>query len=92
MKKIYCRSCKHSKYDRSRKTGRTFLRCELYEALGLRQTLPTNSREAEECLEYDPERIRNALTTRSTYTHTMKECGIPIEEENNGLLRDETLT
>lgn len=87
--KAYCSACKHSKYITA--NGKKQLYCRQREAWGQKPYLPTDATDAEECLDYDPENWRDALTDRSNYVHAMKKCGIPLSEEQNGLLSRETL-
>ena len=89
QKRTCCRTCKHSKYVVV--NFRKMLRCKQREAWGQKPYLPTDATDAEECLDYDPENWRDALTDRSNYVHAMKKCGIPLSEEQNGLLSRETL-
>ena len=59
-KRVFCSSCKHSRYVKHTDCAKA-LKCELDRALGIYETLPTDCRRAEDCLEYDPERAENAL-------------------------------
>ena len=88
-KRKYCSSCKHSKYVQA--NGIRKLLCKQREAFGQRPYVETDCTDAEECLDYDPERWRENLTTRSGYSHIMKKCGVPLEEEKKGVLAQETL-
>ena len=90
MKKKFCSTCRHSKYVVT--GGIRKLLCKQREAFGQRPYLATECTHAEECLDYDPENWRANLTTRNNYSHMMKKCQIPLEEEQNGVLAQETLT
>ena len=81
----YCSSCKHSKYEQDG-LGRRYLHCAQREAFGQKPRMPTDSRDAEECLDYVPERMRDALSTRHKYSQMMRDCGIPLSEEKGGVL------
>ena len=89
MKKgvMYCSSCRYSKYALDG-LGRLFLRCEQRVAFGLKGRLPTDCTDAEECLDYVPERMRDALSTRHKYSQMMRDCGIPLSEEKGGVLSE----
>ena len=89
-KKKYCSSCRHAKYVVT--AYKKKLLCKQREAFGLKPYMDVNATNAEDCLDYDPERWRDALTNRSGFSHMMKKCGIPLEEEKNGILAQETLT
>ena len=86
-KKIFCSSCKHCKYEQDG-FGRRFLHCYQREAFGQRARIPLDCRDAEECLEYAPEQWHNALSSRHQFTQRMRSCGIPLEEEEEGVLKD----
>ena len=86
----YCSTCRHSKYvldDKQRKR----LHCNQRQAFGQNPYIDTACTDAEVCLEYDPEHLRDALTTRKNYREAMSRAGIPIEEEADGILCDERL-
>ena len=89
MKKRYCSSCKHSKYVLA--NGIKKLLCKQRSAFGQNPYIDTVCTDAEVCLDYDPENWRSDLTTRSGYSHMMKKCNIPLEEEEKGILSSETL-
>ena len=89
MKHRYCSSCRHSKYVLANNIRK--LLCKQREAFGQKPYIDTDCTDAEECLDYDPENWRSNLTTRSGYSHMMKKCGIPLEEEEKGILSSETL-
>jgi len=80
----FCSSCSHSKYVLVK--GQKKLFCEQRLAFGMSGYMPADATDAEECLDFDPARRRDALTTRHAYQQAMKDCGIPLEDENNGLL------
>ena len=86
-KRTYCSSCKHSKYVLDG-NGQKRLYCELRRSWGQKPFLPTTCTQAEDCLEYVRERWRDSLTCRSSYKATMSKCGIPLDEEYDGLLAD----
>ena len=89
-KKLFCSSCRHSKYVVE--NGMRKLYCPQREAFGLRPYIATDCTDAEECLDFDPERWRESLTTRSAYLQAMSKCEIPLDEERTGLLSQEKLT
>jgi hypothetical protein len=86
----YCSSCRHSKYVFT--GGQRKLYCKQREAFGLSPYIPTSCTNAQTCLDFDPENWRTNLNTRSNYSHMMKKCNIPLEEEENGILAQEKLT
>ena len=86
-KRTYCSSCKHSKYVQDG-FGRQYLRCYQREAFGQRSRIPKDCTDAEECLDYDPERWRDSLTSRSGYKTAMSKMGISMAEADQGLLAD----
>ena len=86
-KRVYCSSCKHSKYEQDG-FGRQYLRCYQREAFGQRSRIPKDCTDAEECLDYDPERWRDSLSSRHQYSQRMRDCGISLEEEKGGVLKD----
>ena len=86
----YCSSCKHSKYEQDG-AGRRFLHCYQREALGMKTRIPTDCTDAEECLDYAPERRKDALSSRHQYSQIMRTCGIPLSEEKGGVLAHEHL-
>ena len=88
-KKQYCSRCRHSKYVL--KNGIKKLLCRQRVAFGQKPYIDTDCTDAEECLDYDPENLRSALTTRKNYREAMSRAGIPLEEEADGILRDERL-
>ena len=86
-KKVYCSSCRHSKYVQDpQKLKRLY--CELRRSFGQSPFLPKDSRAAEDCLEYAPERLRDSLTTRESYLTSMRKCKVPLSEEKGGVLKD----
>ena len=85
-KNIFCSACNHSRYVVT--AGKKKLYCMQREALGISPYLPTNATDARECLDFDPENRMNNLTTRNQYTHSLRKCQIPLEEEKFGLLAD----
>ena len=89
MKKKFCSSCRHSKYVVA--NGIRKLYCPQREAFGMRPYIPTDCTDAEECLDFDPERWRNALTTRPAYLQAMTKCEIPLSEESQVVLANEHL-
>ena len=80
----YCSSCRHSKYVVTNNQKR--LHCKQREAFGVKPYMDVQATNAEDCLDYYPERIRDALTTRSAFLQAMKKCDIPLSEEQNGIL------
>ena len=90
MKKKYCSTCRHSKYVLANNIRR--LLCRQREAFGQNPYIDTDCTDAEVCLDYDPERLQAALTTRPAYLQAMTKCGIPLSEERQGLLAKEKLT
>ena len=90
MKKKYCSTCRHSKYVLANNIRR--LLCRQREAFGQKPYIDTDCTDAEVCLDYDPEHLRAALTTRPAYLQAMTKCGIPLSEERQGLLAKEKLT
>ena len=90
MKHRYCSSCRHSKY--MLKNGIKKLLCRQRVAFGQKPYIDTDCTDAEECLDFDPERMKDNLNSRINYLHAMKECKIPLSEEKNGVLVQETLT
>ena len=87
---LYCSQCKFSKYVTIRDQKKLF--CQQREAFGQTPYLPTDCTNAETCLEFQPERWRENLTTRSDYISKMKKCKIPLFAESLGRLRREKLT
>ena len=83
-RKNYCRKCKHSKYVMRKGVKQLF--CEQRLAFGMSGYMPADATDAEECLDYDPEYWRDALTSRHAYQQAMKDCGIPLEDEKEGIL------
>ena len=83
-KRKYCSTCRHSKYVVTNNQKR--LHCKQREAFGLKPYMDVNATNAEDCLDYDPERIRDSLTSRSAFLQAMKKCDIPLSEEQNGIL------
>ena len=90
MKHRYCSSCKHSKYVLDEKKIKRLF-CAQRQAFGQRALLDTDCTDAEVCLDYDPERWQDALTSRKNYREAMSRAGIPIEEEAEGVLSEERL-
>ena len=90
MKRKYCSTCRHSKYVLDDKQKRR-LHCNQRQAFGQSPYIDTDCTDAEECLDYDPENLRSALTTRKNYREAMSRAGIPLEEEADGILCDERL-
>ena len=90
MKKKYCSTCRHSKYVLANNIRR--LLCRQREAFGQKPYIDTDCTDAEVCLDYDPEQLRAALTTRPAYLQAMTKCSIPLSEERQGLLAKEKLT
>ena len=88
-KKLFCSSCRHSRYVLVK--GERKLHCDVLEAFGQRPNLPTDCRNAEDCLEYDRERWRDSLTDRRDYLRKMRKCKIPLFLEKEGVLRREKL-
>ena len=86
MKKKYCSTCRHSKYVLANNIRR--LLCRQREAFGQNPYIDTNCTDAEECLDYDPERWRDSLSSRHQYSQRMRDCGISLEEEKGGVLKD----
>jgi len=89
MKKRYCSTCRHSKYVLANGTRK--LLCHQRQAFGQNPYIDTACTDAEVCLDYDPEQLRAALTTRPAYLQAMSKCGIPLIEEKYGLLANEHL-
>ena len=89
-RKKYCSSCRHSKYVLDEKKIKRLF-CAQRKAFGQRALLDTDCTDAEVCLEYDPERMRDALTSRKNYREAMSRAGIAMEEEAEGILSDERL-
>ena len=89
-KRKYCSSCRHSKYVLANNIRR--LLCRQRSAFGQNPYIDTDCTDAEECLDYDPEQWRAALTTRPAFLQAMTKCGIPLSEERSGLLAQEKLT
>ena len=90
MKKKYCSTCRHSKYVLANNIRR--LLCRQREAFGQNPYIDTDCTDAEVCLDYDPEQLRAALTTRPAYLQAMTKCDIPLSDERHGLLAHEKLT
>ena len=90
MKKKFCSSCKHSKYVLDEKKIKRLF-CAQRQAFGQRALISTDCTDAEVCLDYDPERWQDALTSRKNYREAMSRAGIPIEEEAKGVLSEERL-
>ena len=89
-KRKFCSSCRHSKYVLA--NGIRKLLCKQREAFGQKPYIDTDCTDAEECLDYDPECLHAALTTRPAYLLAMSKCNIPLSEERPGLLANEKLT
>ena len=90
MKRTYCSTCRHSKYVQVNNIRK--LLCQQRQAFGQKPYLSTDCTAAEDCLDYDPERLSAAFTTRPAYLQAMTKCGIPLSEERHGLLAGERLT
>ena len=84
---MFCSSCKHSRYVQDGENKKR-LYCELRRSWGQKPFLPTDCTDAEDCLEYDKERWRDSLTSRSGYKTAMSKMGIPMAEADEGLLAD----
>ena len=81
---LFCSQCKFSRYVMLR--GQKKLFCHQRVAFGLSPYIPTDCTNAETCLEYQQERWRENLTTRTDYVHKMQKCGIPLFLEKQGRL------
>ena len=88
-KRKYCSSCRHSRYVQA--NGIRKLLCRQREAFGQNPYIDTDCTDAEVCLDYDPEQLHSALTTRPAFLQAMTKCGIPLIEEKYGLLANEHL-
>ena len=88
-KRKFCSTCRHSKYVLANNIRK--LLCKQRQAFGQNPFIDTACTDAEVCLDYAPENWHSNLTTRSGYSHMMKKCGIPLEEEEKGILSSETL-
>ena len=87
MNPKYCSTCKHSKYVD--KGDRRKLYCEQREAFYLNPYLDVKSTNAETCLEYDPERIRDCLTkSKGGYLNDLSKCGLLPRDAQEGVLCD----
>ncbi len=91
MTKIFCSQCRHSRYVEVTGLGKR-LHCALDNALNIRNTLPTNSTRATDCLEFNPESVHDALKNRASYRVVMRKCGININDEQNGIIVPKTRT
>ena len=75
IKHVYCSSCKHSKYEQDG-AGRRFLHCYQREALGMKTRIPTDCTDAEECLDYMPERRSDAIRDERSFHYALKHAGV----------------
>lgn len=84
MAKLFCSACKHSKYITA--NGKKQLYCRQREAFGVKPYLPTDATDANECLDFDPEQLRDAFRDNHTYTIQMSKCHLTQKDAAKGLL------